>query len=141
MFCYRIAFYCLKKGSNLSNLNPINILIVDDDELMREVLRELISIKKTNAKIYEADNGKDAFQIVQNEKIHCIISDVRMPKGDGISLAKDLLTLKKEKPILFICSGQNELDSEKEKDLNIKKIFEKPFEMDDIIKEINKYFS
>ncbi len=107
---------------------------------MREVLRELITIKKSNAKIYEADNGKDAFQIVQKEKIQCVISDVRMPKGDGITLAKDLLTLDKEKPILFICSGQNELDSEKAKELNIKKIFEKPFEMDDIIKEINKYF-
>ncbi|WGL59672.1 response regulator [Pigmentibacter sp. JX0631] len=122
------------------NLNHINILIVDDDELMREVLSELITLK-TKAKIFEADNGKDAFKIVQNEKIHCVISDVKMPKGDGISLAKDLLTLKKEKPILFICSGQNELDSSKEKELNIKKIFEKPFEMEDILKELVKYFN
>ena len=122
------------------NLNHINILIVDDDELMREVLAELITLK-TKANIFEADNGKDAFKIVQNEKIHCVISDVKMPKGDGISLAKDILTLSKEKPILFICSGQNELDSSKEKELNIKKIFEKPFEMEDILKELFKYFN
>ncbi|MGY3804385.1 response regulator [Pigmentibacter ruber] len=122
------------------NLNHINILIVDDDELMREVLAELITLK-TKANIFEADNGKDAFKIVQNEKIHCVISDVKMPKGDGISLAKDILTLNKEKPILFICSGQNELDSSKEKELNIKKIFEKPFEMEDILKELFKYFN
>lgn len=107
---------------------------------MREVLRELIEYK-IKANIFEADNGKDAFQIVQNEKIHCVISDVKMPKGDGINLAKDLLTLPKEKPFLFICSGQNELDPQKAKELNIKKIFEKPFDMDEIIKEITKYFN
>ncbi len=62
------------------------ILIVDDTELGRELVRMVF---EQNYEVLEADNGKEALNVIQqNKDIVCIILDLMMPVMDGIEFLK-----------------------------------------------------
>ncbi len=64
------------------------ILIVDDDQLMQKLLEYII--KKAGYKVSVADNGSNALKIVKRDKPDLIISDVEMPKMNGLELCQKL---------------------------------------------------
>ena len=64
------------------------ILIVDDDQLMRKLLEYII--KKAGYKVSVADDGSNALKIVKKDKPDLIISDVEMPKLNGLELCQKL---------------------------------------------------
>ncbi|MCP4706601.1 MAG: response regulator [candidate division Zixibacteria bacterium] len=64
--------------------NTINILVVDDEEAIREFFERLLKMKGFGAKV--AKGGKEALEIVANENIHVIIIDIFMPEMDGFEL-------------------------------------------------------
>ena len=59
------------------------VLIVEDNEELRQFIK---SIFETDYDILEAENGEMAIEIAHNHKVDLIISDVMMPKMDGIEL-------------------------------------------------------
>ncbi|RME01084.1 MAG: response regulator [Calditrichaeota bacterium] len=61
-----------------------NVLIVDDEEDILQLMAEAVSRWGYNPII--ARNGEDAFEKVQNLPVDLILTDVRMPKVDGITL-------------------------------------------------------
>ncbi len=61
-----------------------NILIVDDEEAQREALAGYLVKKKHT--IFTAQSGKHAIEIVSKETIDLILTDLRMPEMDGLSL-------------------------------------------------------
>jgi CheY-like chemotaxis protein len=64
-----------------------NILLVDDEEMNREVLREMLMVH--GHKVREATNGAEAFAFACEELPDLILMDIRMPQLDGFSsLAK-----------------------------------------------------
>ena len=70
-------------------LSSLSFLIVDDMESMRVVLNSLL--RQLGAeKIQEAKDGHDAWQILSKSKIDVVISDLDMPKVDGIDLLKKI---------------------------------------------------
>lgn len=89
------------------------ILIVDDAELNRELLREILSDEYD---IIEADNGEKAIEIVKEEmtKIAGILLDIVMPVMDGFEFMTELkkLNVMDKIPILVI-SGEKSVQSEK----------------------------
>jgi len=62
------------------------IMIVDDSASMREVIG--IALKAANYDVILSCDGLDALDKLKGQKIHLIISDVNMPKMDGISFLK-----------------------------------------------------
>ena len=64
------------------------ILIVDDDQLMQKLLEYII--KKAGYQVSVADNGSNAIKIVKRDKPDLIISDVEMPKMNGLELCQKL---------------------------------------------------
>lgn len=114
----------------------IQILVVDDDDLLREVICDIFTSEGAN--VSEADNGTKALLMIQNQNYDVVVSDVRMPGGDGITLAKNISELSGAKPLVFICSGFNDLNTEKADQLNIQKIFEKPFDHKHMIAEVSQ---
>ncbi len=100
------------------------VLIVEDDEMMRETLAELIS--ECGAVVTTASNGNSAFDLVKINSFDAVITDVRMPHGDGITLAQNIKTLA-IRPLVFVCSGFNDLTVADYNRLNISAVFEKPY--------------
>ncbi|MFZ4712463.1 MAG: chemotaxis protein CheX [Bacteriovoracaceae bacterium] len=72
------------------------ILIVDDEDDIREILIEQINrLFPEHYKIHEAKDGLQAIRKIENQKYFLIISDIKMPKYDGESLL-ELITEARE---------------------------------------------
>ena len=69
------------------------ILIVDDEPDIREVLA--ISLADMGYRTEEAENAKQAFELFVNTHPHIVVTDIKMPGGDGIGL---LRKIKRENP-------------------------------------------
>ena len=70
----------------------MNILIVDDEELIRDVIKEYSTNEGYN--VYEASDGFEALDIIKKEKIDVIVLDIMMPKLDGFSAYKEIKNIK-----------------------------------------------
>ncbi|MGN0483557.1 MAG: EAL domain-containing protein [Lachnospiraceae bacterium] len=82
----------------------LGMLIVDDFEINRAILR---SVFKEEYEIIEAEDGQEAFQILQeNRKIDVILLDIVMPKMDGIQLLKILKADERTSHIPVIVNSQ-----------------------------------
>lgn len=77
----------------------INVLIVDDEKIEREGLKYLISTETKEHKIFEASNGREALQILREEDIQLLLTDIKMPHMTGLELSKKS---KEEQPDLQI---------------------------------------
>lgn len=64
------------------------ILVVDDEKDVRDLLYEVLSSDGFDVSI--ANDGKDAFELFQKENFPIVITDIRMPKMDGITLLKKI---------------------------------------------------
>lgn len=114
-----------------------SILIVDDEEDIRDILMDTFSYH--HATVIGAENGKKGLELLKQRKFDVVISDVRMPDGDGVHLIKNLNQIESEvKPQLYLCSGFNDLSDEDAKKLNVIQVFSKPFDLDEIIEVVSK---
>lgn len=66
------------------------VLIIDDSEVFRSRLVEMLSSNKQTKKFIEVNNILEAKEIMQNILPDIIITDIRMPGGSGIDLIKDV---------------------------------------------------
>jgi len=80
------------------------VLIVDDDENVRRVLRRMLNKKKFATE--EAENGRKALEKASQEKPDIIILDVTMPEMDGLETFKRLKEGSETKaiPVIFFSS-------------------------------------
>lgn len=86
------------------------ILIVEDEKLIRQgikviIERSLIEVEE----ILESNNGEDAYSILLHTEIDVLITDIRMPKMDGIELVKKIQTLQR-KPEIIVVSGYDDFN-------------------------------
>ena len=64
------------------------IMIVDDSSSLRQVVK--ITLSGAGYTVIEASDGQDALAKCDGQKIHLIISDVNMPRMDGITFVSEL---------------------------------------------------
>ena len=111
------------------------ILIVDDDADILSVLQE--SISEINfVEILSAQDGMEALKILEKNKIDLLITDIRMPNLDGISLILEVRKNYPTPPIIISTGNQDTLKESKQ--LDVDGFFEKPFKMNDLISCVEK---
>jgi len=67
------------------------IMIVDDEESIREWLS--IALKKEGYETNSAENGREALKLFKQDRYDAIITDIKMPKLDGLGLLKEIKTI------------------------------------------------
>ena len=77
-----------------------NILVVDDEEDVREILDSVL--KKLEFNPYLAEGGHAALEIIKNNKIDVVLSDLYMPGMDGIELLKRVKSVNKNIVFMMI---------------------------------------
>ncbi len=73
--------------SNL-NLSNLSVLIVDDNEFNRKLLRTILT--RRNARIHELSDGSEVLDYVLSNKIDVILMDLRMPRTNGVMATRML---------------------------------------------------
>ena len=68
----------------------INLLLVEDNKLVRVGIKTLFEEKKEFNIVAEAETGKEAIKIASNADIDVVLLDIRLPDIDGISVIKAL---------------------------------------------------
>ena len=78
-----------------------NLLIVDDEELIRQGLKARLEYLGIDVdKIFEASNGNEAIEVVKNHTVDIVVTDIRMPDMDGLTLIREVQKI--EKNIQFV---------------------------------------
>lgn len=86
-----------------------NVLVVDDECVQREGIKDWISHYGFPFQVLEAENGKAAERILVQNAIDILITDVRMPLMDGLELSKQARKTQQNVKIV-ICSGYDEFE-------------------------------
>jgi DNA-binding NtrC family response regulator len=85
----------------MTDLENLTILIVDDDASMRILLRKIL--EKHDYKVVEAHDGEEALNFLKTDpEIALVITDIRMPKKDGICLLSEIVESYKEIKVILI---------------------------------------
>ena len=84
------------------------ILIVDDETPIRRTLRDILEFEGYD--VEEASDGLECIAKVQKEKFDVIITDIKMPKMDGIEALERLQILSPETPVIMV-SGHGTIDT------------------------------
>ncbi|MFM8372894.1 MAG: response regulator, partial [Bacteroidota bacterium] len=84
------------------------ILIVDDETPIRRTLRDILEFE--GYEVDEAVDGLDCVAKVQKEKYDVVITDIKMPKMDGIEALERLQILSPETPVIMV-SGHGTIDT------------------------------
>lgn len=89
------------------NLSPISILLVDDEEDIRDVLG--IYLKDLGYDVSTAENGEEALAIFAQHKQMIVLSDIKMPGMDGIELLKRIKEMNPDTEVIMI-TGHGDME-------------------------------
>lgn len=87
--------------------SAVGILLVDDQSDLRSLLRRALELEGYS--VWEAGNGQEALEIAEAEgnRIHLLLTDLRMPGMDGYELARELTRRRPDIVVLYM-SGYSE---------------------------------
>lgn len=108
------------------------ILIVDDEVMVREVLKDFFEME--SFEVFEASNGKEAFELIKLHDFSCVVSDVRMPNGDGIELAKNIKDLNRKNQKIVLITGYSDISALFAEEIGAADVISKPFNPRDLVK-------
>ena len=115
------------------------ILIVDDEQDLADVLGEFLRDEGYDVTV--TYGGEEAFRAFQKDKMDLILSDVRMPKGDGITLLEKVRAISKDSPIFILMSGYSDLNKTELLHKGVNNILSKPMGSKEMVKIVEDYFS
>ncbi len=113
----------------------LTVLIIDDEPDILELMEE--EFKYCGYSTMTAICGNDAIKVLDKESIDIIVSDYKMPNGNGMVVLSHVNKMTKP-PIFFFVSGQADVSVEDALRAGARKFFSKPFDLDELIKEIER---
>ncbi|MEG8946497.1 PAS domain S-box protein [Rosettibacter firmus] len=131
------------KGTKFIFTIPISsttILLVDDIKYDRILYTKLLRNLIPGYTILEAENGKQALEIIKQQTPALVITDHKMPVMSGYELVKQLLIsdLKVRPPVIILSSDINKAIENEYKNLGVEYIFQKPVNLSNFKNAIEK---
>lgn len=112
----------------------MKVLIVDDEEMIRGVLREYIEFEGGAAK--EAADGMQAVNMCRAEDFDVILMDVMLPRLDGFSAVKEIKKFK-DIPVIMLSARGEEYDKLFGFEIGVDDYVTKPFSPKEVMARIN----
>ncbi len=111
----------------------MHILIVDDEELIRSVIKDYVMAEGYTCD--EAENGATAYELVQNHNYDLIVMDIMMPDMDGYVAVKKIKEIK-DIPVIMLSARTEEIDKLQGFDIGVDDYVTKPFSPKELIARI-----
>ena len=111
----------------------LTVLIVDDEPDILQLMEEEFNYWGYSTVV--ASSGNDAIAILNSQKIDIVVSDYKMPNGNGMVVLSHVNKMS-ERPSFFFVSGQADFSVEDSIRAGAKKFFLKPFDLEELIREI-----
>lgn len=111
------------------------ILVVEDDNDLNNLIQTVLEGKGHD--VFTATNGKEALDILDVTYIDLIISDIMMPRMDGIALLTDLREANMEMPILLITAKGSYDDKNKGFSSGADDYMVKPIDIKELVLRVN----
>lgn len=87
-----------------------SVMIVDDEMIIRSTLHSMVNWESMGfGTVRSADNGERAYQMIREKNVDLLITDIKMPIMDGLSLLKEVKKLQRP-PVVIVLSGYNDFD-------------------------------
>ena len=113
----------------------VSILLAEDDDNLGLLLFNFL--KNKGFKVSLARNGKQAFEMFNQEKFDFCIFDVMMPIMDGFTLAKEIREIDRKVPILFLTAKSMKEDKLEGFAIGADDYLTKPFSMEELIARVH----
>jgi DNA-binding response OmpR family regulator len=114
------------------------ILIVDDDDALRDGLR--ILLEKQGYAILQASDGRQGKQMISNLKPDLVIVDMMMPRMGGYPLLEHFRGKSGVPPFIMITANEGSRHQAYAEHLGVVDYIRKPFGMDRLLDGLNKAF-
>lgn len=128
----------LQTENKITRIDNISVLLVEDNEMNRMVAQN--SLSYFNCIVKEAQNGKEAIEVLKNQAFDIILMDIQMPEMDGIETTKiirDELNL--STPIIALTANAFKTEINKCRKAGMNDYVTKPFDELQLIETIAKH--
>ncbi len=117
----------------------INVLVVDDDEINRQ-MATMILTKKLPYKVLTADNGMRAIEIMAQYDINLVLLDIDMPVWDGFKTLEVIRSEKRWKkiPVMMLTAAADLATVVRANDFKVSDYVRKPFMPDELADRVAK---
>lgn len=138
------AIHKEKDGSVSFDATGKNILVIEDNEINMEIIREIL--EHTNAKVVSAWSAEEALEIIEKEEVgffDIILMDIQLPGMDGYSAARNIRCMPREDamtvPILAMTANAFSQDVEKAINSGMNAHIAKPIDVDELFQKLYFY--
>ena len=105
-------------------LKDATLLVVDDEPYYCEIAKDWF--EREGCRVLTAEDGIAALQLLEREKVNAIITDIRMPRMDGVELIRRLKASGSYTPTAVALTGFSDLSARDAYDLGIESQLSKP---------------
>lgn len=116
------------------NLASKTLLIVDDEEILRDAIA--FDFKRRGFNVFTAEDGLQALEVISRQKIDAVLTDVRMPRRNGVELLDEVRSKNFRIPVIIFITGFADLTTEDAYDKGAAAVLSKPFDRKTLIQTV-----
>lgn len=117
-------------------LNDATVLVVDDEPDWRTIIADWFGREGSHVLI--AENGAEALNLIHANHVDVVVSDVRMPVMDGITLLRNIKADESYKPSVMFISGFSDIGPGEAYGLGVEAMLSKPVERKHLISAVTR---
>jgi CheY-like chemotaxis protein len=116
---------------------PMTILVIDDDERVRTLLRNILLFG--GYRVVEASDGESGMRHLEEGGFDMVLTDLGMPGMNGWEVTKLIKTRIPDLPVALITGWGTNLDGKKIEESGVDWIIGKPFQVNEILEVVNLF--
>jgi PAS domain S-box-containing protein len=120
-----------EEGTLREDVGSTNILVIDDEEMVRNILGNLL--KQGGHNVFSASSGKEGLALFNKGGIDLVFTDLGMPGISGWEVAKSIKAIDSSVPVALITGWGFQIDDEKMKESGADLVLNKPFKIDEVL--------
>lgn len=120
------------------NAAPVSILVVDDEDMIRSLLR--LTLVRAGYEVTEAETGEEGIKIVREQKPDLVLLDVMMPGMDGFAVCEQIRQepAVSEIPIIMLSARKDPHSRQKSRQIGATDYLTKPWATDELLWHVSK---